>query len=74
MKISLLNYKRRAGNFSLHHRVQPGSGAHHPATYPMATGGSWSEDDYSPQFIAEVKNAWSYTSTSSVCVHSVGLS
>jgi len=40
----------------------------------MATGGSWSEDDYSPQFIAEVKNAWSYTSTSSVCVHSVGLS
>jgi hypothetical protein len=29
-----------AGNFSLHHRVQNGSGAH-PASYPMATGGSF---------------------------------
>jgi hypothetical protein len=28
-----------AGNFSLHHRVQNGSGAH-PASYPMGTGGS----------------------------------
>jgi hypothetical protein len=29
-----------AGNFSLHHRVQNGSGAH-PASYPMDTGGSF---------------------------------
>jgi hypothetical protein len=29
-----------AGNFSLHHRVQNGSGAH-PASYPMGTGGSF---------------------------------
>jgi hypothetical protein len=29
-----------AGNFSLHHRVQDGSGAH-PASYPMGTGGSF---------------------------------
>jgi hypothetical protein len=29
-----------AGNFSLHHRVQTGSGAH-PASYPMGTGGSF---------------------------------
>jgi hypothetical protein len=28
-----------AGNFSLHHRVQNGSGAH-PASYPMGTRGS----------------------------------
>jgi len=28
----------RAGNFSLHYRVQKGSGAH-PASYPMSTGG-----------------------------------
>jgi hypothetical protein len=28
-----------AGNFSLHHRVQNGSGAH-PACYAMGTGGS----------------------------------
>jgi hypothetical protein len=27
-----------AGNFSLHHHVQNGSGAH-PASYPMGTGG-----------------------------------
>jgi hypothetical protein len=27
-----------AGNFSLHHRVQNGSGAH-PASYPMCTRG-----------------------------------
>jgi hypothetical protein len=35
----------RAGNFSLHHRVQTGSGAH-PASYPMGTRdsfpGGWS--------------------------------
>jgi hypothetical protein len=29
-----------AGNFSLHHRVQNGSGAY-PASYPMGTGGSF---------------------------------
>jgi hypothetical protein len=29
-----------AGNFSLHHRVQNGSGAH-PAAYPMDIGGSF---------------------------------
>jgi hypothetical protein len=28
------------GNFSLHHRVQNGSGAH-PASYPVGTGGSF---------------------------------
>jgi hypothetical protein len=31
-----------AGNFSLHHRVQNGSGAH-PASYPMGTKDSFSE-------------------------------
>jgi hypothetical protein len=30
-----------AGNFSLHHRVKNGSGAH-PASYPMGTTGSFS--------------------------------
>jgi hypothetical protein len=29
-----------AGNFSLHHRVQNGSGAN-PASYAMSTGGSF---------------------------------
>jgi hypothetical protein len=32
-----------AGNFSLHHRVQNGSGAH-PASYPMGTRGSFPGD------------------------------
>jgi hypothetical protein len=33
-------FPARAGNFSLHHRVQNGSGAH-PASYPMGTRGSF---------------------------------
>jgi hypothetical protein len=32
----------RAGNFSVHHRVQNGSGAQ-PASYPMGTRGSFPE-------------------------------
>jgi hypothetical protein len=43
-----------AGNFSLHHRVQTGTGAH-PASYPMGTGGSFLD--------GKVAGAWSYTST-----------
>jgi hypothetical protein len=50
------------GNFSLHHRVQNGSGAH-PASYLMGTRGGLSlgvkrsgrEADHSPTSIAEVK-------------------
>jgi hypothetical protein len=50
----------KAGNFSLHHRVQNGSGAH-TASYPMGKGGSFpgGEADHSPPSSAEVKNAWS---------------
>jgi hypothetical protein len=58
-----------AGNFSLHHRVQTGSGTH-PASYPMGNRGSfpgverpWREADHSPPPSAEVKNAWSSSST-----------
>jgi hypothetical protein len=68
------------GNFSLHHRVQNGSGAH-PASYPMGTGGSFTGDkvpgreaDHSPPSSAEVKNAWSYTSTPLIRLHGVVLS
>jgi hypothetical protein len=35
-KTCICRLMARAGNFSLHHRVQIGSGAH-PASYPMAT-------------------------------------
>jgi hypothetical protein len=53
-----------AGNSSLHHRVQNGSGAH-PAFYPMDTGGyfpgAWTWP-FTPSS-SEVKNACSYIST-----------
>jgi hypothetical protein len=37
---SRVQFPAGAGNFSLHHRVQNGSGAH-PASYPMGTRGSF---------------------------------
>jgi hypothetical protein len=37
---SRVRFLAGAGNFSLHHRVQNGSGAH-PASYPMGTRGSF---------------------------------
>jgi hypothetical protein len=50
-----------AGNFSLHHRVQTGSGVH-PASYLMGTTGSFPgvkqpgrEAEHSPPSSAEVK-------------------
>jgi hypothetical protein len=58
-------------NFSLHHRVQTGSGAH-PASYPMGTGVF--SPDHSPPYSAEIKNAWSYTSTPPISFHEVVLS
>jgi len=59
-----------AGNFSPHHRVQNGSGALQ-ASYPMGIKGALSlgvkrrggEADHSSPSSAEVKKAWSYTST-----------
>jgi hypothetical protein len=51
-----------AGNFSLHHRVQNGSGAH-PASYPMGTRGSFLGDkaagtwSWPLTYSAEIKNA-----------------
>jgi hypothetical protein len=37
---SRVRFPARAGNFSLQHHVQNGSGAH-PASYPMGTRGSF---------------------------------
>jgi hypothetical protein len=37
---SRVRFPAGAGNFSLHHRIQNGSGAY-PASYPMATRGSF---------------------------------
>jgi hypothetical protein len=38
--VSGFRFPAGAGNFSLHHRFQNGSGAH-PASYPMGTRGSF---------------------------------
>jgi hypothetical protein len=58
---SRVRFPAGAGNFSLHHRVQNGSGAL-PASYPMGTGDSFlgvkrpgREADHSPPSSAEVK-------------------
>jgi hypothetical protein len=62
-------FPAEAGNFSLHHRVQNGSGAH-PDSYPMATRGSfpggkaagaWSWPHL--HLVSRSKSEWSYTST-----------
>jgi len=67
-----------AGNFSLHYRVQTGSGMH-SASYPVGTRGFslgvkqlGHEADHSPPFSAKVNNAWSYTSTP-ICLHGMVL-
>jgi hypothetical protein len=52
---SRVHFPAEAGNFSLHHRVQNGSGAH-PASYPMRTGGSFPG--------GEAAGAWSWPLTS----------
>jgi hypothetical protein len=58
---SRVRFPAGAGNFSLHHRVQNGSGAH-SASYPMGTRGSFPgvkrsgrKADHSPPSSAEVK-------------------
>jgi hypothetical protein len=40
LQSTVIRFLAGAGNFSLHHRVQNGSGAH-PASYPMGTRGSF---------------------------------
>jgi hypothetical protein len=77
---SRVRFPAGAGKFSLHHRVQNDSGAH-SASYPMGTTSSslgvkrpGREADHSPPSSAEVKNAWRYTSTPPIRLHSVALS
>jgi len=79
-RCSRVRFLAGAGNFSFHHLVQNISGAH-PASYPMGTRGSslgvkrpGREADQLPPFSAEVKNAWSYTSTLPIRLHGVLLS
>jgi hypothetical protein len=66
---SKVRFPAGAGNFSLHHRVQTGCWAHQHrikwvpgALFPRVKQPG-PEADHSPPPSAEVKNAWSYTST-----------
>jgi hypothetical protein len=65
--------RSREGNFSLRHCVQT-----YPAFYTMRTGDffhtvKWPrrESEHSPPTTAKIKNACSYTSTSSLCLYSL---
>jgi hypothetical protein len=69
-----------AGNFSLYHRVQNGSGVH-PAFYPMGSRGSFlgvkrprREADHSPPSNAEVKELVELYLHSPIRLHGVVLS
>jgi hypothetical protein len=69
----------RDWELSHHRRVQTDSGVH-PASYPLGARGSYlgvklqgRETDNSPPCSAEVKNAWSYTSTPPLRLHGVVL-
>jgi hypothetical protein len=58
-----------AGNFSLHHRVQTGSGATQPpiqwvpGAVSLGLKRPGREADHSPPSSAKFRNSWSYTST-----------
>jgi hypothetical protein len=77
---SRVRFPAGAGNFSLHHRVQNGSGAH-PASYPMGSRGSslgvkrpGRETDHSPPSSAEVKECVELYLHSPIRLHGVVLS
>jgi hypothetical protein len=64
-------------NCSLLQVVQTCSGAH-PASCSLGTGvlfiginQSWHEADHSPPSSSEVKNEWSYTGTSPLCIYGI---
>jgi hypothetical protein len=68
-----------AGNFSLHQRVQNGSGAH-PASYPVGSRGSFPEEklpgreaDHSPPSSAEVRECVELYLHSPIRLHGVVL-
>jgi hypothetical protein len=71
--------RRGLGNFSLHHRLQTGSGVRLPIHWvlealSLVVKQPGREADHSPPFSAEVNNAWGYTSTPPICLHGVALS
>jgi hypothetical protein len=72
---SRVRFQAGTGNFSLHHRVQNGAGAHstsYGGSFPGVKR-SGREAYHSHTSSAEVKNAWSYTDISSIRLHGVVL-
>jgi hypothetical protein len=67
---SKVRFPAGTGNFSLHHRVQTGSGPNQPPIQwvpgDLSLAVKWPvhESDNLPPSTAEVKNTWSYTTTS----------
>jgi hypothetical protein len=70
---SRVRFQAGAGNFSLHHRVQNGSGAH-PVFYPMGTSGRGVKLIIHLHLVPRSKNDWSYTFTPPIRLHGVVLS
>jgi hypothetical protein len=77
---SRIRFPAGAGNFSVHHRVQTGLKPTQPPIQWVLGALSQvikrlrREAGHSPPSSAEVKNAWSYTSTPPVRLHGIVLS
>jgi hypothetical protein len=67
---SRVRFPAGAGNLSLHHHVENGSGAL-PASYPMGTRGSFPGGKAHLHVVSRSKNEWSYISTPPICLHGV---
>jgi len=80
-RASRVRFPAGAGNFSLHHRVQNGSGAH-PASYTMDTRGSFPGDKAAGgvtltthlHLVPRSENECNYTSTPPISLHGMVLS
>jgi hypothetical protein len=74
-RILQFDSRQGAGNFSLHHHIQNGSGTH-PASYPMGTRGSFpgGKADHSPPSIAKLKECIELYLHSPIRLHGMVLS
>jgi hypothetical protein len=77
---SRVRFPAGVGNFYLRHRVRTATGPTQspmkwvPAALSLRIKRSGCEADHSRPASAEVKNAWSYSSTPTICLHGVMLS
>jgi hypothetical protein len=77
---SRFRFPAGAGNFSLHHRIQNGAGAH-PASHPIGIRGYFPGVKWPGRkltihlyLVLRSKSEWSYTSTPPLSLHGVVLS